>query len=102
MTLELSEDRLREFFGDADALKKSAERIHAIISDREQFRQLTEDSEEFDALILTCLQAIVHLHDASYPTRPRVDLERDGYEFRSGAVGFMRQGLGLSIISGEK
>jgi UDP-N-acetylglucosamine 2-epimerase len=43
----------------------------------------------YQKLIRDCLQAIMNLEDIVYPTRPRVNLERDGYEIRSGNVGWI-------------
>ena len=82
---------LEQLIEDSRILKESSERVHTIISDPELSHQMRygDDDGEYDSLIRQCLQAILNLQDAAYPTRPRVDLEKNGFEFRSGETGMI-------------
>lgn len=80
---------LEQLLEDSRILEENSNRIRTIIGDPELSRQIRENSIEYDALIRQCLQAIINLEDAVYPTRPRADLDKDGYEFRSGETGFV-------------
>lgn len=85
----IPQEILEQLIEDSRVLEGNSKRIDAIINDPELFNQMREGSSDYDALIRQCLQAIVNLQDAAHPTRPRVDLEKNGYEFRSGETGFV-------------
>jgi hypothetical protein len=70
-------------------LKESSEKIFQYINDPALLLKLKEDDSEYRVHIMRCLQAIINLEDASYPTRPRVDIEKNGFEFRSANTGIV-------------
>jgi hypothetical protein len=70
-------------------LKENSEKIFQHINDPALLLKLKEDDSEYSILIRRCLQAIINLEDASYPTRPRVDIEKNGFEFRSANTGLV-------------
>jgi hypothetical protein len=86
---EIPKLRLEEFQEDSRILKESSSEIFAILNDPILLAAHRADSLEYQKLIRDCLQAIMNLEDIVYPTRPRVNLERDGYEIGSGNVGWI-------------
>jgi hypothetical protein len=74
---------------DSRILKANSEKIYTIINDPDLLRRMREGEGEYESLIRQCLQAIINLEDAVYPTRPRVDLDKNGFEFRSGDTGMI-------------
>ena len=80
---------LEQLLEDSKILEENSQRIRTIIGDPELSRQMREDSIEYDSLIRQCLQEIINLQDTVYPTRPQADLEKNGYEFRSGDTGMI-------------
>jgi hypothetical protein len=86
---EIPTERLEQFQEDSRILKEASSKIFAILNDPILLAAHRADSLEYQRLIRDCLQAIIHLEDIVNPTRPRVTLERDGYEIRSGNVGWV-------------
>jgi hypothetical protein len=86
---EIPKERLEEFREDSRILTESSNKVFAILNDPILLAAHRAESLEYQRLIRDCLQAIIHLEDIVYPTRSRVNLERDGYEIRSGNVGWI-------------
>jgi hypothetical protein len=86
---EIPKERLEQFQEDSRILQESSSEIFAILHDPILLASHRADSLEYQRLIRDCLQAIIHLEDIVHPTRPRVNLEHDGYEIRSGNVGWI-------------
>jgi hypothetical protein len=86
---EIPNERLEEFREDSRILLESSRQIFTILDDPILLAAHRAESLEYQTLIRDCLQAIMHLEDIVYPTRPRVNLERDGYEISSGNVGWL-------------
>jgi hypothetical protein len=82
---EMLDVRIKE----SKILKESSEKIFQYINDPALLLKLKEDDLEYRVHIMRCLQAIINLEDASYPTRPRVDIKKDGFEFRSANTGIV-------------
>jgi hypothetical protein len=86
---EIPNGRLEEFREDSRILQESSGKIYTILNDPILLAAHRTENLEYQKLIRDCLQAIIHLEDITNPTRPRVNLERDGYEISSGNVGWI-------------
>jgi hypothetical protein len=86
---EIPNGQLEKFREDSRILVESSSKIFAILNDPILLAAHRAETLEYQKLIRDCLQAIMNLEDIVYPTRPRVNLERDGYEIRSGNVGWI-------------
>ena len=86
---EIPNGRLEDVQEDSRILVESSREIFAILNDPILLAAHRAENLEYQKLIRDCLQAIIHLEDIVDPTRPRVNLERDGYEIKSGNVGWI-------------
>jgi hypothetical protein len=84
-----NDDSRNNILEESKILKENSEKIFQYINDPVLFLKLKEDDSDYLVLIRRCLQAIINLEDASYPTRPRVDIEKNGFEFRSANTGLI-------------
>ncbi len=87
--IDKNDDLLNKILEESKILKEDSEKIFQYINNPALFLKLKEDDSEYLILIRRCLQAIINLEDASYPTRPRVDIEKNGFEFRSANTGLI-------------
>jgi hypothetical protein len=69
--------------------QESSGKIYAILNDPILLAAHRAENLGYQKLIRDCLQALIHLNDIANPTRPRVNLERDGYEISSGNIGWI-------------
>jgi hypothetical protein len=86
---EIPNGRLEEFREDSRILQESSGKIYAILNDPILLAAHRAENLGYQKLIRDCLQALIHLNDIANPTRPRVNLERDGYEISSGNIGWI-------------
>jgi hypothetical protein len=71
---EIPKERLEQFREDENILLQSSSKMFAILN---------------DPILLASHRADSLLEDIANPTRPRVNLERDGFEIKSGNVGLV-------------
>jgi hypothetical protein len=79
---------LRGLLEDAESLATCAQKVKSIVINEESREQARRNFIELNQLLEKCLECTINLMDLDYPTRPRVDLTKNGYDFVSGETGF--------------